>query len=54
VAVLSIADHPDPNGGGTAFGTWPAASEWSYIARVPGTNTRQRHEPDDPRFVCSQ
>jgi hypothetical protein len=53
--VLSIADHPEPMGGGTAFGTWTGQSEWSYIAARTGTNIpASATNRTILRFVCSQ
>ena len=52
--VLSIADHPEPMGGGTAFGTWAGQSEWSIAART-GTNIpASATNRTILRFVCSQ
>ena len=53
--VLSIADHPEPKAGGTAFGTWAGQSEWSYIAARTGTNIpASATNRTILRFVCSQ
>jgi len=53
--VLSIADHPEPMGGGTAFGKWAGESEWSYIAARTGTNIpASATNRTILRFVCSQ
>ena len=53
--VLSIADHPEPMGRGTAFGTWTGESEWSYIAARTGSNIpASATNRTILRFVCSQ
>jgi hypothetical protein len=53
--VLSIADHPEPMGSGTAFGKWAGESEWSYIAARTGTNIpASATNRMILRFVCSQ
>jgi hypothetical protein len=53
--VLSVADHPERMGGGTAFGKWAGESEWSYIAARTGTNIpASATNRTILRFVCSQ
>ena len=53
--VLSIADHTEPMGSGTAFGAWAGQSEWSYIAARTGTNIpASATNRTILRFVCSQ
>jgi len=52
--VLSIADHPEPMAGGTAFGTWAGESEWSYTAARTGTNIpASTTNRTILRYVCS-
>jgi hypothetical protein len=53
--ALSIADHPEPMGGGTAFDTWTGQSDWNYLAARTGTNIpASAANRAIRRFVCSQ